>query len=142
MPLSPLGCGHASCLLTGASTPPSREHPGPQLHIQPSTHFTVSEITYRHVCTYSLSRLYGVSVSFFSCFITRNHITTHHILLFYHPQKGQLVLSWGPSPLHPVYFLPSLLAPMGICTDPPSLDQWTLPCESQTLAATGYGKGS
>ena len=48
----------------------------------------------------------------------------------------------GPSPLHPLYLFASLLAPVGIWTDPPSLDQWTLPCESQTLGDTRYDKGS
>ena len=44
-PVSPFWCGQASCLLTGVSTPPSREHPCSQPHVQPSTHFT-----YVHVC--------------------------------------------------------------------------------------------
>ena len=54
----------------------------------------------------------------------------------------QLVLSRGPSPLHPLYFLPSLLAPVDVWTDQPSLDQRTLPCESQTLGDTGYDRES
>ena len=55
------------------------------------------------------------------------------LLLFHHPRQVQLVLSWGPSPLHPLYLFPSLMAPAGVWTDQPSLDQWTLPSESQTL---------
>ena len=52
VPVSPLGCGQASCLLTEASAPPFREHPCPQPHVQPSAHFTCSDITFGHVCTY------------------------------------------------------------------------------------------
>ena len=66
----------------------------------------------------------------------------HGILLFHHPFEVQLVLSRGPSPLHPLYLFPSLLAPAGVWTDLPSLDQLTLPCESQTLGDTGYDQGS
>ena len=44
-PVSPFWCGQASCLLIEASTPPSREHPCSQPHVQPSTHST-----YVHVC--------------------------------------------------------------------------------------------
>ena len=53
-----------------------------------------------------------------------------------------LVLSRGPSPLHPLYLFSSLLAPVGVWTDSPSLDQWTLPCESQMLGNTGNNKGT
>ena len=52
VPVSPLGCGQASCLLTEASAPPFRERPCPQPHVQPSAHFTCSDITFGHVCTY------------------------------------------------------------------------------------------
>ena len=49
----------------------------------------------------------------------------------------RLVLSSRLSPLHPRYFFPSLLHPVGIWTKHPSLDQCFLPCESQTLQDTG-----
>ena len=82
------------------------------------------------------------SIFFVFCFVNIRPCHAHSILLFHHPRQVQLVFSRGPSPLHPLYLLPSLLAPVGIWTDPPSLDQWTLPCESQTLGDTGYDKGS
>ena len=63
-------------------------------------------------------------------------------LLFHHPRQVQLALSRGPGPLHPLYLFPSLPAPVGIWTDSPSLDQWTLLCESQTLGDTGNNKGT
>ena len=45
-------------------------------------------------------------------------------------------------PLHPLYLFPSLLVPGGVWTDHLSLDQWTLPRESQTLGDTGDNKRS
>ena len=69
-------------------------------------------------------------------------MASQSILLFHYPRQVQLVLSRDLSLLLPLCLLPSLLAPVGIWTDPPSLDQWSLPCESQTLGDTGYDKGS
>ena len=46
-PVSPSWYGQASCFLTGVSTPLSREHPCPQLHVQPSTNFTCSDVICR-----------------------------------------------------------------------------------------------
>ena len=47
--------------------------------------------------------------------------------------------TWSsPGPLHPLYLFPSHLAPVGIWTDPPSLDQWILLCESQALGNPIY----
>lgn len=66
----------------------------------------------------------------------------HGILLFHHTRQVQLVFSKGPSPLQPLYLFPSLLVPVDIWTDHLSLDQWTLPCEPQTLGDTGNNKGS
>ena len=34
------------------------------------------------------------------------------------------------------------MPPVGVSTDHPSLDQWILPCESQTLGDPGYDNGS
>ena len=66
---------------------------------------------------------------------------TQH-LVFQHLRQVQLVLSRGPSPLHLVYLFPSLLAPVGSWIDHLSLDQWILPCESQTLGDRRYSRGS
>ena len=83
-----------------------------------------------------------ICVFFLSCFLNMRPCHAHSILLFYQPQQVQLVLSRGLSPLYLLYLFLFLLAPVGVWTDPISLDQWILPCESQTLGDTGYDKGS
>ena len=60
----------------------------------------------------------------------QDYIITQN-LAFPPPQTG------AAGPLHPLYLFTSLLAPGSVWTDCPSLDQWTLPCESQTLGDTG-----
>ena len=91
-----------------------------------------------HICT----QVYKAYLYIFSSFIHVRPCHAHSILLFYQPQQVQLVLSRGLSPLYLLYLFLFLLAPVGVWTDPISLDQWILPCESQTLGDTGYGKGS
>ena len=80
--------------------------------------------------------LWGVSVSF-SLFYMHEFVSCPGHLC-HHPSQVQLVLSRDPSPLHPLYLFPSHLAPVGIWTDPPSLDQWILLCESQALGNPIY----
>ena len=124
--------GQASCLCIGVSTP---LYPG-SIHVlnfmyslQHISHALTSYVDMCvHTCTYACTEC----LYLFFLFYKHKTISSHSILLFHHPWQVQLVLSRGPSPLHPLYFFPSLLAPVGVWTDPPSLDQWTLPCESQT----------
>ena len=59
-----------------------------------------------HTCTYACSE----HLYLFFLFYKHKTISSHSILLFHHPRQVQLVLSRGPSPLHPcTYFLPSQL---------------------------------
>lgn len=78
---------------------------------------------------------------FFSCFVNMRPWLPRASCFFPLPQRGAtgplqgtLVFSF------PLYLLPSL-APVGVWTDPPSLDEWSLPCQSQTLGDTGYDQG-
>lgn len=117
-PVSPLQCDQASCLLTGVSTPPSREHPCPQPQMQPSTHFTCSETIFRHVRTY-MHTFVGRICRFFPPIIIMKPCHAHCIVLFYHPPTD------AAGPLHWAlvlsisftYLLPSQL----LWTDHPSL---------------------
>ena len=104
----------------------------------------ISQALKSYVETYVHTRTYGFRhyLYLFFHFINVKQYHAHSILLFHHTQWVQLGLSRGPSPLHPLYLFPSLLVPVGVWTDHLSLDQWTLPCESQTLGDTGYDKGS
>ena len=82
-----------------------------------------------HTCTYACTEC----LYLFFLFYKHKTISSHSILLFYHPRQVQLVLSRDlvlSSSF--TYFLPSWL--LG--------HQWTLPCESQTLGDTGYNQGS
>ena len=116
--------------LPGCSQDCAPLHPYAQPHVQPSTHFMCSEITFRHVCAYMHVCLWGVSVSFF-LFCKHETISSQNILLST-PKTGAagpLQGSWcSPSP----YFLPSWL--LG--------HQWTLPFVSPTLGDTGRDNGS
>ena len=110
--VSRLRHGQASCLLTGASTPPSREHPCPQPQSPPSIHFKCCKITCRHVCTHKHTCLcihaymfVGNICIFFPVLSTWDHVFPEHLVL-HRPRQVQLVLSRDPSALQPLISFP------------------------------------
>ena len=137
------GYDHLTCAyfpLFGMARLPACSHERPPLHpgsirvlnISYSLqHMSQALKLYLHTCLQHAHMPVG-SIFFVFCFVNIRPCHAHGILLFHHPRQVQLVFSRGPSPLHPLYLLPSLLAPVGVWTDPPSLDQWTLPCVSDT----------
>ena len=100
--------------------------------------YSLQHIPHMYMCvghTYRYFRFYKLET-----------VSSHSILLFHHPWQAQLVLSRDPSPLHLLYSFPSLLAPVGIWTEHPSL-WWSLWWSVSLLWAsdteiTGHDKGS
>ena len=108
-------------------------HPG-SIHVL-NLKYSLKHISHMYMCvghTYKYFRFYKLET-----------ISLHSILLFHHPWQVQLVLSMDPRPLHLLYLFPSLLAPMGIWIDHPSLwwSVYPLLWASDT-GVTGYDKGS
>lgn len=92
-------------------------------------------------CSEIMHTCFQCIFAYFFHFIDESTSCTLHPAFLPLPQHVRLVLSSGLSPLHPHYFFPSLLHPVGIWTEYPSLDQCFLPCESQTVGDTGLFPG-
>lgn len=119
--ISSLGHDQASCLLTGKSTPPSREHLCPQPHVQSSTHFMFWNM---QTCVYINAHVCRAYLYCFPILYTWGVCHAQALLLFHHP--GQVWSSPGAWSLHPLY----LFHASGSCLDIPSPSQLDPPWDS------------
>ena len=112
-------------LLGMASLPPAHMSIHPSIHVlnlmYSLQHISRALKSYVETCVHTRKYGFRQYLYLFFHFIDMRQYHAHSILLFHHPRQAQLDLSRDPNPLHLLYSFPSLLAPVGIWTEHPSL---------------------